>query len=211
MLARAPVGWHTARVRAGSSAMTHEEDREPEQLRLMKRMVELAEYQVELARQRTEMSADRSRMSLDRSRMSAERSDMSADRSKMSAQRSEMSEHRSYLNAERTLSVWIRTALTLMVAGIAVDRFALLLRHGISNPGATRPQPHMLSTLGGAALVAFGTAMVLVCGFRYLAYARQWRREHMPIPWHGPYLAFSFAMLAAAFGIALLAAMLLVT
>ncbi|MGH8214188.1 MAG: YidH family protein [Rhodanobacteraceae bacterium] len=212
--------------------MADEEGQEPEQIKLMKRMVELAEYQVELAKQRTEMSADRSQMSEDRSRMSAERSQMSldrsrmsedrskmsaerstmsADRSTMSAQRSEMSEHRSYLNAERTLSVWTRTALALMVAGIAVDRFALLLRHGVSNVAPGQSQPHMLSTLGGAALVAFGTAMALACGIRYLVYARRWRREHTPLPWHGPYLAFSFAMLTVVFGVALLAAMLLIT
>jgi uncharacterized membrane protein YidH (DUF202 family) len=205
--------------------MADEEDREPEQLKLMKRMVELAEYQAKLSEKRTEMSADRSRMSedrsrmsaersqmsLDRSRMSAERSEMSADRSKMSADRSEMSEHRSYLNAERTLSVWTRTALALMVAGIAVDRFALLLNHGITNAAVGRPRPHMLSTLGGAALVAFGTVMALSCGIRYLAYALRWRRTHTPLPWHGPYLAFSFAMLTVVFGLALLAAMLLIT
>lgn len=198
--------------------MADEEDREPEQLRLMKRMVELAEYQAKLSEKRTEMSADRSRMSaersqmsLDRSRMSAERSGMSANRSRMSADRSQMSEHRSYLNAERTLSVWTRTALALMVAGIAVDRFALLLNHRIANAAVGRPQPHMLSTLGGAALVAFGTAMALACGIRYLAYALRWRRTHTPLPWHGPYLAFSFAMLTVAFGAGLLAAMLLIT
>jgi len=191
--------------------MADEEDREPEQLRLMKRMVELVEYQTRLSEKRTEMSADRSRMSAERSQMSAERSEMSANRSRMSADRSEMSEHRSYLNAERTLSVWTRTALALMVAGIAVDRFALLLNHRIGNAAIGRPQPHMLSTLGGAALVAFGTAMALACGIRYLAYALRWRRTHTPLPWHGPYLAFSFAMLTVAFGAGLLAAMLLIT
>jgi uncharacterized membrane protein YidH (DUF202 family) len=191
--------------------MADEENREPEQLRLIKRMVELVEYQTRLSEKRTEMSADRSRMSAERSRMSAERSEMSANRSRMSSDRSEMSEHRSYLNAERTLSVWTRTALALMVAGIAVDRFALLLNHRIGNAAIGRPQPHMLSTLGGAALVAFGTAMALACGIRYLAYALRWRRTHTPLPWHGPYLAFSFAMLTVAFGAGLLAAMLLIT
>lgn len=184
--------------------MADQEQQEPEQIRLMKRMVELAE-------QRTQMAAERSRMSEDRSRMSAERSEMSAERSRMSAERSEMSEHRSYLNAERTLSVWTRTALALMIFGIAVDRFALLLHHDALSAPPGQPSAHMLSTLGGAALVAFGTAMALACGIRYLAYALHWRREHTLLPWHGPYLAFSFAMLTVAFGIALLVAMLLLT
>jgi hypothetical protein len=38
----------------------------------------------------------------------------------------EMSAERSYMNAERTLAVWVRTALALMIFGIAVDRFGLL-------------------------------------------------------------------------------------
>ncbi|MGH8191546.1 MAG: YidH family protein [Rhodanobacteraceae bacterium] len=183
--------------------MADQEEQEPEQIRLMKRMVELAE-------QRTLLAAERSRMSEDRSRMSEERSEMSAERSRMSAERSEMSEHRSYLNTERTLSVWTRTALALMVFGIAVDRFALLLNHSTGLSPARAP-PHTLSTFGGAALVAFGIVMALACGIRYLAYALHWQREHTLLPWHGPYLAFSFAMMTVAFGIALLAAMLLLT
>lgn len=195
---------------------------EPEQIRLMKRMVELAEYQTELSRQRTEMSAernrmsaerskmsaDRSRMSEDRSRMSADRSRMSEDRSRMSADRSEMSEHRSYQNAERTLSVWTRTALALMVFGIAVDRFELLLRHPTwSEPSRLLPS-NALSHFAGAVLVAFGALMALTCGIRFLAFAFDWRRKHTPIPFHGPYLAFSFAMLTVLFGIGILVLLL---
>lgn len=180
------------------------DNEDPEQLRLMKRMVELAEYQVKLAKQRTEMSADRSRMSADRSRMSEDRSRMSADRSKMS-------EHRSYQNAERTLSVWTRTALALMVFGIAVDRFTLLLRHPSWPEPAGQLPPHALSHIAGAVLVAFGALMALACGIRFMAYAVDWRRRHPPIPYHGPYLAFSFSMLTTLFGIGVLALMLIFT
>lgn len=201
------------------------EQEEPEQIKLMKRMVELAEYQARLSEQRTEMasnrtrmaedrsrmSADRSRMSEDRSRMSADRSRMSEDRSRMSSERSEMSEDRSYLNAERTLSVWTRTALALMVFGIAVDRFALLLRHSASQADPRMLSPHVLSTMGGAALVAFGTVMALTCGIRYLVYAMHWKRRHEMMYWHGPYLAFTFAMLTVIFGIGLLLVMLAMT
>lgn len=69
----------------------------PEQLVLMRRVVELAREQTRLSQERT----------------------------RQSAQRSEMSAERSYMNAERTLSVWIRTALAAMVLGIAIDRFGL--------------------------------------------------------------------------------------
>jgi uncharacterized membrane protein YidH (DUF202 family) len=187
-------------------------DEESERLHLMKRMVELAEYQTELSRQRTEMSAersrmsaDRSRMSEDRSRMSADRSRMSEDRSRMSAERSEMSENRSYQNAERTLSVWTRTALALMVFGIALDRFMLLVRRQIAP--AHLPS-YSLSHFAGAALVAFGVVMALASGARFLAYASDWRRNHTSMRFHGPYLAFSFAMLTFLFGIGVLVLLL---
>ena len=107
--------------------------------------------------------------------------------------------------------MWVRTALALMAFGIAVDRFALLLRHSETNETVSEAHLPALSTLGGAALVAFGVAMAVISGIRYLLYVRQWQRSHELLPWHGPYMAFSFAMLTAAFGIGLLFIMLLLT
>ncbi|HET7267869.1 MAG TPA: DUF202 domain-containing protein [Oleiagrimonas sp.] len=199
---------------------------EPQQITIMKQMLALAERQCELSEQRTrmaesrtrmaadrsKMSEDRSRMSAERSRMSEERSQMSADRSRMSADRSEMSETRSYHNAERTLSVWVRTAMSLMVLGIAMDRFGLLL-HRI--PGGKR-YAHLhsnellnaLSMWTGAALVVLGIFMALITGARFVAYAKDWKRNHRLPPHHGPYLAAFFALMTAFFGILLLVLML---
>lgn len=189
---------------------------DPEQIVMMKRLVELAEKQTELAVERTRMSTeqsrmseDRSRMSADRSRMSAERSEMSADRSKMSADRSEMSEARTYLNAERTLSVWVRTALSLMILGLAVDRFGLFLAQTPGTPSRTalpfgRPFLDALSTWAGLSLVALGVVMVVTTGSRFLAYARTWRKQHELPAYHGPYLATFFALMVALFGLLLL-------
>lgn len=200
---------------------------EAEQLAIMKRMLELAEQQTLLSLERTRMASDRSRMSADRSRMSEDRSRMSADRSQMSAQRSrmsadrsdmssdrsEMSQMRSYHNAERTLSVWVRTALSLMVLGIAMDRFGLLL-HGLPGSAlAAQAGPtnllDLLSTAAGAALVLMGIFMALITAWRFHAYARDWRLNHELPAHHGPFLATSFALLTAAFGILLLVLMLL--
>mgnify|MGYP001550690917 CR=1 FL=1 len=152
------------------------EDREPEQVALMRRVVELAERQTALAAERTEQSAERS-----------------------------------YMNSERTLSVWTRTALSLMIFGIAVDRFGLLLRHEPWPHAGTRLLPNPLSTLGGVILVALGVCIVATCGIRYLVYARIWRRTHAWPPGHTPYLAFTFAVLVALFGIALLGVLLVFT
>lgn len=152
------------------------QNQDPEQITLMKRVVEMAEQQTKLAVASSELSAERS-----------------------------------YMNAERTLSVWTRTALSLMIFGIAVDRFGLLLRHEPWPHTGNPMLPNPLSTLGGMALVALGVLMVLACALRYLGYARTWRKTHAWPPWHPPYLAFSFAVLVGFFGIALLAVLLVFT
>lgn len=118
----------------------------------------------------------------------------------------ELSLQRSYMNTERTLAVWTRAALSLMIFGIAVDRFGLLMRHPpwrVANLAELLPNP--LSTLGGVVLVAMGVVILLAAGFRFLAYGIRWYRENpLKVAYHTPWLAFSFAMLMAAFGIALL-------
>lgn len=127
----------------------------------------------------------------------------------MSAERSEMSEVRSYHNAERTLSVWVRTALSLMIVGLAIDRFGLLV-HGVA--GAVSPGRgtflDMASSRAGDALVLLGTIMALAMGARFFAYARSWRRQHRLPAYHGPHLASFFTVAVAFFGIVLLAIMI---
>lgn len=116
----------------------------------------------------------------------------------------EMSAERCYMNGERTLSVWIRTALGLMIFGIAVDRFGLMLRQ-IPLPQSQRHlSPHALSTWGGGALIALGVLMALSTGTRFLVFAITYRRVHQLPRHHGPYLGPIFAGLVALFGIALL-------
>jgi uncharacterized membrane protein YidH (DUF202 family) len=126
-----------------------------------------------------------------------------------SLQRSEMSEVRSYHNAERTLSVWVRTALALMICGLAIDRFGLMV------DGSAGPARGMLldriSTWTSIGLVLLGVVMALTTGLRFFAYARAWRRQHRPPPFHGPYLASFFAVMVAICGIVLLAIMLTAT
>jgi uncharacterized membrane protein YidH (DUF202 family) len=118
----------------------------------------------------------------------------------------ELSLQRSYMNTERTLAVWTRTALSLMIFGIAVDRFGLLMRHPPWHVENTRQLlPNSLSTLGGVVLVALGVLILLAAGFRFLAYGRAWYRANpLKVAYHTPWLAFTFTMLMALFGIALL-------
>jgi uncharacterized membrane protein YidH (DUF202 family) len=123
-----------------------------------------------------------------------------------SLERSEKSEVRSYQNAERTLSVWVRTALALMICGLAIDRFGLMVD---GSAGAARGLLlDRISTWTSIGLVLLGVVMVLATGLRFFAYSRAWRRRHRPPPFHGPYLASFFAVMVAIFGIVLLAIML---
>lgn len=121
----------------------------------------------------------------------------------------ELSLQRSYMNTERTLAVWTRTALSLMIFGIAVDRFGLLMNHPPWHvTDARQLLPNPLSTLGAIVLVAMGVAILLAAGIRFLAYGLKWYRTNPRKVWfHTPWLAFSFTMLMAAFGIALLVAL----
>jgi uncharacterized membrane protein YidH (DUF202 family) len=129
-----------------------------------------------------------------------------------SVERSEMSEVRSYQNAERTLSVWVRTALALMICGLAIDRFGLTFIGGREAAPRTMPGGGLLldrlSDWTGIGLVLLGVVMVAATGLRFLAYARAWRRQHQPPPYHGPYLAPFFAITVALFGIVLLTIMM---
>lgn len=187
------------------------DDNSPEQIAIMKQMLALAEQQTALSAERSRKSEFRTQLSQDRSRMSAERSKMSADRSKMSAQRSEMSETRSYHNAERTLSVWIRTAMSLMIFGIAIDRFGILLRQvpvAKAEVFLHTTSLHAVSAWTGAALVLLAVFMCASAGIRFLAYSLKWRRLHQLPFYHGPYLASFFALMVTIFGLVLLSFML---
>lgn len=126
----------------------------------------------------------------------------------LSVDRSEMSEVRSYHNAERTLAVWVRTALSLMIVGLAIDRFGLLLYRAPGGPHSN-PLAHGLliddaSTGTCVALIVLGIVMVLATGIRFLAYAKTWGGRHRFPAHHGPYLASFFAVMVALFGIVLL-------
>ncbi|MGH8233937.1 MAG: YidH family protein [Rhodanobacteraceae bacterium] len=114
-----------------------------------------------------------------------------------------------YMNVDRNLATWTRTALALIVSGIAVDRFGLLMTHNRLAHLGTRLAPNPESSLGGIMLVAIGTFVAIAAGIRHEAYRAVWNRvyRHNELP-HGPYLAFTFAVLAAIFGIAMLAALL---
>jgi len=108
------------------------------------------------------------------------------------------------LAAERTLSSWIRTALSLMALGFVIDRFGLIL-HRMPSVGGTSPlYPRMLSTWGGSALVGMGVLMALGAGIRYLHFASAFRRDRSTALGPSLPVAAGFSLGLAAFGIVLI-------
>ncbi|HEV2162352.1 MAG TPA: DUF202 domain-containing protein [Stellaceae bacterium] len=87
---------------------------------------------------------------------------------------------RSLMNAERTLSVWVRTALGLMIAGLAFERFGLAPVSLANGPWPFLRTPNELSTWIGIALVAIGAAAALTAGLRFHAVAAKYRNRYAP-------------------------------
>ena len=116
----------------------------------------------------------------------------------------ELSRRLVYLAAERTLSSWIRTALSLMALGFVIDRFELVLD---SMPAAsTHAQTHAGApwTWIGSMLIGMGVAMALGAGVRYLRFALAFYREGSTRVGHGIAIGAAFSMLLALFGVALI-------
>jgi len=107
---------------------------------------------------------------------------------------------RSLMNAERTLSVWVRTALGLMIAGLSFERFGLSLVSFPNAPWPTIRYSNDISTWVGIALVATGAAAALTAGWRFHAVAATYRRRYEPPFHHGPVLGTVFAVALAALG-----------
>jgi putative membrane protein len=116
----------------------------------------------------------------------------------------ELSRRLVYLAAERTLTSWIRTALSLMALGFVIDRFGLVLQ---LLPGALRraqTHPRAVWAWSGSILVAMGTAMALGAGGRYLRFAIAYHREQTTRVRHGIVIGAVFSILLGLFGVALI-------
>jgi uncharacterized membrane protein YidH (DUF202 family) len=96
--------------------------------------------------------------------------------------------------------------LSLMVVGLAIDRFGLLFHGG--GAAARGPVLEAASAWTSVGLVLLGVIMAFTTGARFFAYARVWTQRHRLPEHHGPNLGPIFAALVALFGILLLAIML---
>lgn len=114
-----------------------------------------------------------------------------------------------YMNVDRTLATWTRTALSLVVLGVLVDRYGVLVNAPGAHPG-TPLAPDPLYSVGGIVLLVLGTLMALACTLRHQAYRRRWNRVFAEFGAFGPWLASAYAMGVVIAGIVLTILLLLV-
>jgi uncharacterized membrane protein YidH (DUF202 family) len=114
-----------------------------------------------------------------------------------------------YMNVDRTLATWTRTALSLIVLGVLVDRYGVLVNAPRAHPG-TPLAPDPLYSVGGIALIVLGTLMALACTIRHQAYHHRWNRVFAEFGAFGPWLARTFAMGVVIAGVVLSVLLLLV-
>lgn len=82
-----------------------------------------------------------------------------------------------YFAAERTLTSWIRTALSLMALGFVIDRFDLVLRHVGDTAMDDVLSPRALWQWGGSLVIATGALIALAAGIWYWRFALRCRDE----------------------------------
>jgi putative membrane protein len=113
----------------------------------------------------------------------------------------ELSRRLVYLAAERTLTSWLRTALSLIALGFVIDRFDLVLE--MLHKGPADAGSRTMSVWAGSLLIGLGAAMALAAGTRYLRFAIAYHREGRTGVRHGIYLGAIFSFVLALIGIAL--------
>ena len=116
----------------------------------------------------------------------------------------ELSRRLVYLAAERTLTSWLRTALSLIALGFVIDRFGLVLEMLHASAAAAGTGSRMLSTWAGSLLIGLGALMALAAGIRYLRSAIAFHREGRTGVRHGIYVSSVFSLVLALIGFALI-------
>lgn len=111
-----------------------------------------------------------------------------------------------YFAAERTLSSWVRTALSLMALGFVIDRFSLVVQKVFGHAVAIDARSQELSHGGGSFLIALGVLMAVVAGLYHLRFAQRYRRSGSTRVGYSLTVAALFTLVLGACGVALLVA-----
>lgn len=117
-----------------------------------------------------------------------------------------------YFASERTLSAWIRTALSLMALGFVIDRFGLIVQQLPKSSAAhmAAHYPRAIWAWSGSLLIGLGALMAIAGGIRHLRFARAFHRDGSTEVRHGLSVGSVFAMLLGLLGIVLIVLLLLV-
>lgn len=110
-----------------------------------------------------------------------------------------------YFAAERTLSSWIRTALSLMALGFVIDRFDLVVLKVLGGKSAAGLHSQDLGRWGGSILIALGVLMAVAAGIHHLRFASRYRRSGSTAVGCSLTVAALFTLVLGACGVALLA------
>ena len=116
----------------------------------------------------------------------------------------ELSRRLVYFAAERTLTSWVRTALSLIALGFVIDRFGLVLEMLHASAAAAGTGSRALSTWAGSLLIGLGAVMALAAGIRYLRFAIAFHREGRTGVRHGIYVGAAFSLVLALIGFVLI-------
>lgn len=116
----------------------------------------------------------------------------------------ELSRRLVYLAAERTLTSWVRTALSLMALGFVVDRFGLILDLLPDAPANSAAYSRMLSVWAGSAFIGLGVAIAFGAAVRYLRFEIAFQREGSTGIRHGILVGVAFSFLLGSIGLALI-------
>jgi putative membrane protein len=115
-----------------------------------------------------------------------------------------MSKRLVYYAAERTLTSWIRTALSLMALGFVIARFGLIERMMPTAPTHAHTLSRVLSDWAGSIFIGLGVVMALGAGLRYMSFSTAYHRERTTRVHHGIFVGAVFSLLLATFGIVLI-------
>ena len=122
----------------------------------------------------------------------------------------EMGAMRTYMNTERTLSVWVRTAMGGLVLGIAIDRLGLWMHQVSVGTGLKLNRPDQMTEILGAAFVVYAMMLVVLCSWRFIAFCRVYKKKYEFPAYHRAWLPVTLSAAVFLFGIALLLVIFLI-
>ena len=126
---------------------------------------------------------------------------------KTSLRKSDSAEN-SYMSAERTLAAWVRTALSTMVFGIAIDKLGLLLNALPQTIKTSTSSQNHSPQIVGYLLVIASIFMALASGIRFILFTQNYQKEfYLPV-YHKTWLPVAFAFMTVFFGVLLILLMM---